>query len=63
MEDTMLVSYKQVKLANLVECDQKALFSTANTPRCREGRYSFPWIAPLYPWHASVKHGGIKYHF
>ena len=31
--------YKKVKLATLV----------ATTPRCR-GRYSFRWIAPLYPW-------------
>ena len=22
----------------------------ATTPRCRGGRYSIPWIAPLYPW-------------
>ena len=19
-------------------------------PKCRGGRYSIPWIAPLYPW-------------
>ncbi len=25
----------------------KAPFSIATTPRCREGPYSFPWIAPL----------------
>ena len=23
----------------------------ATTPRCRGGRYSFPGIAPLYPWY------------
>ena len=26
-------------------------FSIATTPRCRGGYYSFPWIAPLYPWY------------
>ena len=38
-----------VKLATVVEGDQKAPFSIATTPKCRGGRYSFPWIAPLYP--------------
>ena len=38
-----------VKLVTVVEGDQKAPFSIATTPRCRRGRYSFPWIAPLYP--------------
>ena len=37
------------KLATVVEGDQKSPFSIATTPRCRGGRYSFPWIAPLYP--------------
>ena len=36
-----------VKLATVVEGDQKVSFSVATTPRCREGRYSFSWIAPL----------------
>ena len=40
-----------VKLATVVEGDQKAPFSLATTPRCWGGRYSFPWIAPLYPWY------------
>ena len=40
---------KVVKLATVVEGDQKAPFSIATTPRCRGDRYSFPWIAPLYP--------------
>ena len=31
--------------------DQKAPFSIATTPRCRGECYSFPWIAPLYPWY------------
>ena len=39
----------KVKLASVVEGDLKATFSIATTPRCREGRYSFPLIAPLYP--------------
>ena len=36
-----------VKSVTLVEGDPKAPFSIATTPRCRGGRYSFPWIAPL----------------
>ena len=39
----------KVKLATVVEGDQKAPFSIATTPGCREGRYSFLGIAPLYP--------------
>ena len=39
----------KVKLVTVVEGDQKAPFSIATTPRCKRGRYSFPWIAPLYP--------------
>ena len=39
----------KVKLATIVEGDPKAPFSIATTPRCRGGRYSIPWIAPLYP--------------
>ena len=35
----------------VVESDPKALFSIATTLRCRGGCYSFPWIAPLYPWY------------
>ena len=41
-------SSKKVKLMTVVEGGQKASFSIATTPRCRGGRYSFPWIAPLY---------------
>ena len=37
------------KLATVVEGDSKAPFLIDNTPICKEGRYSFPWIAPLYP--------------
>ena len=40
----------KVKLATLVEGDPKAPFLIATTPRCREGRYSIPWIALLYSW-------------
>ena len=40
---------KKVKLATIVEGDPKAPFSIVTTPRCRGGRYSIPWIAPLYP--------------
>ena len=36
-------------LATLVEGVLKTPLSTATTPRCREGCYSIPWIAPLYP--------------
>ena len=39
----------KVKLATIVESDQKAPFSIATTLRCRGGHFSFPWIAPLYP--------------
>ena len=42
----------KVKLATLVAGDPKAPFSIATIPRCRRGRYSIPWIAPLYPYNA-----------
>ena len=42
--------YIHIKLVTLVEGDLEAPFSRATTPGCRRGRYSFPWIAPLYPW-------------
>ena len=41
--------YHISKFATIVEGDPKAPFSIATTPRCRGGRYSIPWIAPLYP--------------
>ena len=41
----------KVKLATIVEGDPKAPFSVATTLRFREGLYSFPWIASLYPWY------------
>ena len=38
----------KVKLATVVEGDQKAPFSIATTLWCKGGCYAFPWIAPLY---------------
>ena len=40
----------KVKLATVVEDDQKVAFLIATTPRCRVERHSIPWIAPLYLW-------------
>ena len=37
-----IMKWSEVKLARV---------SKATTQRCRGGRYSFPWIAPLYPWY------------
>ena len=37
------------KLATVVDGDPMVPFSLATTLRCREGRFSFPWITPLYP--------------
>ena len=47
---TFMYIYLLVELATVVENKPKAPFSIATTPRCRRGRYSFPGIAPLYPW-------------
>ena len=47
--NTKCTYISKVKLATIVEGDPKAPFSIATTPRCRGGRYSIPWIAPLYP--------------
>ena len=55
--------YIKVKLATVVEDEPKAPFSIATTPRCWGGRYSFPWIAPLYLMLLSIMQGGIKYHY
>ena len=38
-----------VTLATIIEGDPKDPFSIATTSKCREGCYSFPWIAPLDP--------------
>ena len=54
------------KSATLFEDDPKAPFSIATPPRCREGRYSFPWIAPLPlipTLYCCVKQRGLEYHF
>ena len=53
----------KVKLATVIECDPKAPFSIATTPRCREWRNAFPWIT-LDPYiiMLSVKQGIINYH-
>ena len=47
------VVQKSWHMATVVEGDQKAPFSIATTVRCRGGRYSFHWIAPLYPWYVT----------
>ena len=41
---------KPIQEGNPRWSDLKAPISVANTLRFRGGRYSFPWIAPLYPW-------------
>ena len=38
------------KVGGVVEGDPKAPFTIATIPMYKGGRYSFPWIAPLYPW-------------
>ena len=51
--DTLIIYDLQthkVKLVTVVEGYPKATFSIATTPKCKGERYSFPWIAPLYPW-------------
>ena len=47
----IILNISKVKLATVVWSDQKAPFSIVTTPKCREGRYPFLWIAPLYPWY------------
>ena len=39
----------KVKLTTVVDGYSKVPFLIA-TPRCKEGRNSFPWITSLYPW-------------
>ena len=41
---------KEVKLATGSQEQPEDSFSFAIILRCREERYSFPWIAPLYSW-------------
>ena len=38
-------------MATVVEGDPKAPFQIATTPSWKGVCYSFPWIAPLYPWY------------
>ena len=56
-----------VSWPTVVEGDPKATLSIAATLRCRGGRYSFSWIAPLildpYRIMLGVEQGSIKYHF
>ena len=47
----LIIILSNIKLATVVEGDQKAPFPIATTPRCKGVRYSFPWTAPLYPWY------------
>ena len=37
------------KLVTVVGGHPKSPFLITTTPKCRGGRYSFPWITPLYP--------------
>ena len=37
------------KFGDIVEGDPNTPFSIGTTARCKGGRYSFPWIVPLYP--------------
>ena len=52
----------KINLETVVEGGLKAAFSIATTPRCRERRYSFSWIAPPYPWYVPYN-VSVKYHF
>ena len=45
------IHINKVNLTNVVEINLKALFSIATTSQCREERFSFPGIAPLYLWY------------
>ena len=57
MKNSLIIIIKVIiveKLTNVIERNPKAPFSIATTPRCRGGRYFFPWIAPLYPWYVPV---------
>ena len=58
----------KLKLATIVKGNQKAPFSIATTPRCRDGTTPFPGLLhhftlDTYLILLSVKQGGIKYHF
>ena len=55
----------KVKLATVVDGDQKVSFSRATTPRCRGGATPglLHFILDPYLIMLRVKQGGIKYHF
>ena len=59
--------YIYISWSTVVESDLKASFSIVNTPMCKWGFYSFPWVAPLTVDPVlimlSVKEGGIINHF
>ena len=63
----IFLNVKKIKLATVVEGDQKAPFTIATTLRFRRGRYFFPWMLNFtldpYLIMLSVKQGRIKYHF
>ena len=61
---TVYFELVKVKLMTVVEGNLNASFLVATSPRWREGCFSFPWIAPLYPWSMpyNAEQGGIKYH-
>ena len=46
-----IIISKKSKVGDLSRGDPKAPFPIATTLRFRGGRYSFPWIAPLYTWY------------
>ena len=48
-KDQLLILTNELLLTIEVKGAPKARFSVATTTRCRGGRYSFPWITPLYP--------------
>ena len=58
--------YIYITWTTVVKGELKALFSSATTPRCTRGYYSFPLITPLTLdlnlIMVSFKQGGIKYH-
>ena len=64
---SIIIQNPKVLNSTVVKGDLKASFSIVTASRCREGRNSFPWIAPLthdpYLIMLSVKEWGIKYHF
>ena len=67
MTDVKLLLLHRYNWPTIVKSYLKAPISIATTLRCREGCYSFPWIAPftldLYLIMLSVKQEGIKCHF